>query len=65
MTSQTILATPETTQQAVATRSVSSNEARLLDTIQHVYKSDHQAEYLDIKAQVELLLQQLQAETPT
>jgi len=63
MTSQTILAKPDTTEQAVPTRSMDSNEARLLDTIQHVYTSDHQAKYLDLKAQVESLLQQLQAET--
>lgn len=63
MTSQTIIAEPDTTRQSVPMLSMNSSDARLFETVRHVYKSDHQAEYLDIKAQVESLLQQLQAET--
>ncbi|WP_299484879.1 hypothetical protein [Acaryochloris sp. IP29b_bin.137] len=65
MTSQTILAEPATTQQSVPTRSMDNSDIRLFETVKHVYKSDHQAEYLEIKAQVESLLQQLQAKAPS
>lgn len=63
MTSQTIISKPAATQQSVPTSSINSNDARLFETVKHVYKSDHQAEYLEIKAQIESLLQQLQTET--
>lgn len=63
MTSPTIIAKPAATQQSVPISSINSNDARLFETVKHVYKSDHQAEYLEIKAQIESLLQQLQTET--
>ncbi|WP_299408997.1 hypothetical protein [Acaryochloris sp. IP29b_bin.148] len=65
MTSQTIIAesskgTP--TPRTDAKQTVAPTDARLFDKVRHHYHSDHQAEYLDINAQVELLLQQLQTE---
>jgi hypothetical protein len=66
MTSQTIVAeVSELTQtgQSVADVPVSHPESRLFEAVKQLYKSDHQAEYLELKAQVELLLQQLQADT--
>lgn len=62
MTSQTIISKPAAAQQSVPTLSTNSNDARLVETVKHVYKSDHQAEYLEIKAQIESLLQQIQTE---
>ena len=62
MTSQTIIAEPATTKQSVPSLPMNSNDARLFETIKHAYKSDHQVEYLAIKAQLESLLQQLQTE---
>ena len=63
MTSQTIISEPAATQPSVSAGAINSNDARLFETVKHVYKSDHQAEYLEIKAQLESLLQQLQTET--
>lgn len=66
MTSPIIIAEstqPILNQQSVSDKAVDSLDARLFERVRHLYKSDHQAEYLDINAQVESLLHQLQAET--
>lgn len=63
MTSQTIISEPAATQHSVPAVSSNSKDARLFETVKQAYKSDHQAEYLAIKAQIESLLQQLQIET--
>lgn len=57
MTSQTIIV-----KESVLDITPSSDTSRLFETVKSLYKSDHQAEYLDINAQIELLLQQLQTE---
>lgn len=66
MTSQTIITESSKSafiQKTVPERSGDSAKSRLFETVKHLYTSDHQAEYLEINAQVELLLDQLQAET--
>lgn len=63
MASPTIIAESAVTEQSVSQIPMDDNDSRLFETVKQVYKSDHQAEYLDIKAQVESLLQQLQANT--
>lgn len=63
MASPTIIAESAVTEQSVSQPPMDDNDSRLFETVKQVYKSDHQAEYLDIKAQVESLLQQLQANT--
>lgn len=63
MASPTIIAESAVTEQSVSQPPMGDNDSRLFETVKQVYKSDHQAEYLDIKAQVESLLQQLQANT--
>lgn len=62
MTSQTTIVESTVTEQSVSKHPVKSDDARLFETVKHVYKLDHQAEYLEIKAQLEALLQQLQAD---
>ena len=62
MTSQTILTEPTPARQSVSDQPRQSPESRIANTVRTLYKSDHQAEYLDITAQVEVLLNQLQAE---
>ncbi|NJK30676.1 MAG: hypothetical protein HC851_06565 [Acaryochloris sp. RU_4_1] len=65
MASQTIVAEVSKStqfQQSVADVPPGNPESRLFEAVKRLYKSDHQAEYLDINAEAELLLQQLQAD---
>ena len=65
MTSQIIVAESTQPQQSGSDVSMPSPDSRIFAAVRHLYKSDHQAEYLDINAQIEVLQQQLQAEIQT